>query len=247
MDTYGDSIHGASGSPFAWQPGWGTITKKQGKLFAHVFNWPTAATGASTTTLQIPAVHNAIRRIYLMSSPSDELTYTVNNGKINVTMPATAPDSNDSVVCVEVDGMPAVIPDGIYTLTSKHSDMALDNANTFADGAQVIQWQANGQPQQQWRVTNLEHGHYRLVCRRSSKALDADNGTEGSAVVQRSINDDAKEQQWNIAALGNDEYTLKNVSSKLSLDNDRRSAHGPVVQRATSSGDQQRWIMTRSD
>ncbi|MCX5058748.1 MULTISPECIES: alpha-L-fucosidase [unclassified Streptomyces] len=100
MATYGDSVHAATASPFTTDPTWGRATKKDGKLFAHVFTWPAGG------VLQIPAITNTISRVYLMNNPSASLTYTVSGGQISVTVPATAPDANDSVVCVEVSGVP---------------------------------------------------------------------------------------------------------------------------------------------
>nr|WP_276328624.1 alpha-L-fucosidase [Streptomyces rhizosphaericus] len=100
MPTYGKSIHGATASPFAIDPAWGRVTKKDGKLFAHVFDWP------GNGVLKIPAITNRIGRVYLMNNPTTSLTYSVSGGQINVTVPATAPDANDSVVCVEVSGVP---------------------------------------------------------------------------------------------------------------------------------------------
>ncbi|MFF7952646.1 alpha-L-fucosidase [Streptomyces griseorubiginosus] len=100
MATYGDSVHGALASPYSSDPGWGRATKKNGKLFAHVFTWPTNG------VLQIPALTNTISRVYLMNNPSASLNYTVSGGQINVNVPANAPDASDSVVCVEVSGLP---------------------------------------------------------------------------------------------------------------------------------------------
>ena len=99
MSTYSDSIHGTSGSPFLSDPAWGRVTKKSGKLFAQVFTWPTNG------QLQIPMIDNTISRVYLLNNPSASLSYTVTD-QINVTLPATAPNADLSVVCVEVQGMP---------------------------------------------------------------------------------------------------------------------------------------------
>jgi len=106
MSTYGDSVHGATASPFGTDPSWGRATKKDGKLFAHVFTWPTNG------VLQIPAVTNTISRVYLMNNPSTSLAYTVAGGQINVTLPGSAPDATDSVVCVEVSGVPTAAAGG---------------------------------------------------------------------------------------------------------------------------------------
>jgi alpha-L-fucosidase len=100
MATYEDSIYGTSGSPFPAEPAWGKVTKKNGKLFAHVFSWP------ANGTLQIPAISNTISRVYLMNDPSASLNHTVSGGQINVSVPETAPNASVSVVCVEVNGMP---------------------------------------------------------------------------------------------------------------------------------------------
>ena len=107
MSAHSDSVHGTSGSPFAVEPSWGKVTKKNGKLFAHVFAWPTDG------RLRIPAIDNTISRVYLLNNPSVSLPYTVTD-QINVSVPATAPNAADSVVCVEVQGMPVrVSADGV--------------------------------------------------------------------------------------------------------------------------------------
>ncbi|MEH0416225.1 alpha-L-fucosidase [Streptomyces sp. B21-083] len=240
MATYGDSIHGTSGSPFTTEPSWGRITKKNGKLFAHVFTWPTSG------TLQIPAVHNTVNRVYLLNNPSGLLPYTVSGGQINVSVPATAPDASDSVVCVELSGMPAVLADGVYRLVSSRSGKALANWNTTAEGNSVIQWTQNGGPQQQWTVTALDHGYHKLVCVRSGKVLD-DNGNtgDGAAMVQRTDNGSAQ-QQWAVTALGGGAYRLTNRHSGKVLDNANIDTEGStVIQWSANGGSPQQWNMTR--
>ncbi|WP_324618063.1 RICIN domain-containing protein [Streptomyces dysideae] len=240
MTTYGDSIHGTSGSPFTTEPSWGKITKKNGKLFAHVFTWPTGG------TLQIPAVHNTINRVYLMNNPSVSLNYWVSGGQINVSVPATAPDASDSAVCVEVSGMPAVLANGVYRLVSARSGKALDNWNTTAEGNSVIQWTQNGGSQQQWTVTALDHGYYKLVCVRSGKALD-DNGSssDGAVMVQRTDNG-SHQQQWAITALGGGAYRLTNRHSGKVLDNANTDTEGStIIQWSANGGSSQQWNMTK--
>lgn len=43
--------------PLRHRSSWGKVTRKNGKLFAHVFSWPTSG------TLQIPAVCNTVNRV----------------------------------------------------------------------------------------------------------------------------------------------------------------------------------------
>ncbi|MFJ9005836.1 alpha-L-fucosidase [Streptomyces canus] len=107
MSTHSDSIHGTSGSPFATEPSWGKLTKKNGKLFAHVFTWPTNG------QLRIPRMENTISRVYLLNNPSVSLSYTVTD-QINVTVPATAPNATLPVVCVEVQGMPTRVSPSVF-------------------------------------------------------------------------------------------------------------------------------------
>lgn len=107
MSTHSDSIHGTSGSPFAGEPAWGKVTRKSGKLFAHVFTWPTNG------QLRIPRVDNTISRVYLLNDPSVSLSYTVTD-QINVSVPATAPNVTLPVVCVEVQGMPTRVSPSVF-------------------------------------------------------------------------------------------------------------------------------------
>ncbi|BBC38754.1 Glycosyl hydrolase [Streptomyces graminofaciens] len=240
MATHSDSIHGTSGSPFATEPSWGKITKKNGKLFAHVFNWPTGG------TLQIPAVYNTINRVYLMNNPGTNLSYSVSGGQINVSVPGTAPNANDSVVCVEVNGMPAVLAGGVYRLVCAQSGKALDNANVGGDGTPIIQWTVNGGTPQQWTVTDLGHGYCKLVCVRSGKALDDNNSTSDSGVMVQKTDNGSRQQQWAVTALGNGAFRLINRHSGKALDNANNGADNTqVIQWTPNGGAPQQWNMTK--
>ncbi|MGQ4386966.1 alpha-L-fucosidase [Streptomyces sp. SAS_270] len=240
MSTYGDSVYGTSGSPFAAEPSWGRCTAKSGKLFAHVFTWPTNG------VLQIPEVHNTITRVYLLNAPSTTLSYTVSGGTINVTVPATAPNADVSVVCVEVNGMPAVLADGTYRLVCARSGKALDNSNRTTEGGAVVQWTQNTGTPQQWKVTNLGHGYYKLVCLNSNKALDNGNSaSDGATVIQYTPNTGTP-QQWAISALGNGAYRLTNRRSGRVLDNGNVTTEGSnTIQWSWNGGSPQRWAMTK--
>ncbi|MFI5824954.1 alpha-L-fucosidase [Streptomyces rishiriensis] len=167
MSTHSDSIHGTSGSPFATEPSWGKVTRKNGRLFAHVFTWPTNG------RLRIPAIDNTISRVYLMSNPSVSLPYTVTD-QIDVTVPATAPNADDSVVCVEVQGMPvsvsatvfqnvayegarAVLPLGAYTssqLSAAGLGPAMASSLLVPDGCQVTGYSGDGFTGTAWTFTS---------------------------------------------------------------------------------------------
>jgi uncharacterized protein YbdZ (MbtH family) len=65
-----------------------------------VFTWP------SNGQLQIPGLNNTITRIYALNNTGTSLGYSLSGGNINVTVPASAPNANDSVIVVEVSGIP---------------------------------------------------------------------------------------------------------------------------------------------
>ena len=104
MSVYGDSIYGATASPYGIKPSWGYYTKKSGKLFAHVVTWP------SNGQLVIPPLTNTISRVYLLNNPGTSLSYTFNGAGITISLPAAAPNPDVSVVVVEVSGVPTSGP-----------------------------------------------------------------------------------------------------------------------------------------
>ena len=119
-----------------------------------------------------------------------------------VSVPSTAPNANDSVVCVEVNGMPAVLAGGVYRLVCAQSGKALDNNNSTSDSGVMVQRTDNASRQQQWAVTALGNGAFRLINRHSGKALDnANNGADDTQVIQWTPNGGAP-QQWNMTKIG---------------------------------------------
>ncbi|MCA9956113.1 MAG: alpha-L-fucosidase, partial [Anaerolineales bacterium] len=85
LDRYGESIYGTTASPFAETPAWGRYTQKPGRLYAHVFNWPTDG------QLTLPAIPN-LQRVYLLDSPDNSLGYTLEDEKCVVRLPKEAPN-----------------------------------------------------------------------------------------------------------------------------------------------------------
>ncbi len=100
MRIFGESIYGTTRSSFPTEPRWGVYTKKTGKLYAHVFTWP------ANGLLRIPSLTNTIGKIYLMSDTTTLLSYTDNSGCVTISVPANAPNTTNSVVVVEVSGVP---------------------------------------------------------------------------------------------------------------------------------------------
>jgi alpha-L-fucosidase len=100
MNTYSESIYNATRSPFTNEPSWGYYTKKEGKLYIHVCQWP------SSETIEIPKIKNNILSIYELSQKDNKYKYTVNESTITITIPIQTPNVNDAVIAITVDGMP---------------------------------------------------------------------------------------------------------------------------------------------
>ena len=100
MDIYGESIYATTRSPFSKEPHWGFYTRKDGKLFVHVFTWPFDG------LLKIPSLANTVSKIYLMNDTTALLNFTDSLGCTSIQVPLNAPNPHNSVVVMDVSGLP---------------------------------------------------------------------------------------------------------------------------------------------
>ena len=100
MDIYNESIYGTTRSPFDVEPSWGKYTKKEGRLYVHIFNWP------ANDRIEIPRLINQINHIYLHNDSLISLNYAVEGQIISIDLPETSPSSINSVLVVDVVGIP---------------------------------------------------------------------------------------------------------------------------------------------
>jgi hypothetical protein len=101
MNIYSESIYGTTRSPYSAEPSWGFYTKKQDKLYAHVFTWPASG------ILKIPSLTNIINKIYLLNDTTAMLGSQIMSDSIMITVPASAPNATNSVVVLDVVGVPS--------------------------------------------------------------------------------------------------------------------------------------------
>jgi glucosylceramidase len=90
-----------------------------------------------------------------------------------------------------------------------------------ANGAQIIQWTHDSDPDQQWTLQNAGGGYYNIVNGNSGKALDDTDGStaNGNPMQQWTISGSGNaNQQWQIVSLGNGYYKVVNRTSGLVLD-----------------------------
>jgi len=97
MAVNGEAIYSTTASPFE-RPPWGRYTKKPGRLYAHIFEWPASG------TLEIPLRGKKISRAYLLAD-RDRNPLSVRTGPagVTITLPPRAPDPIVSVVAVEYE------------------------------------------------------------------------------------------------------------------------------------------------
>ncbi len=94
MDVNGESIYGTDASPFA-KPTWGTYTRKAGKIYAHVFQWP------ADRKLTFPAKELRVTRAYLLADRQQNLKIDRSEDGVIIHLPDKAPDNIASVIAIE--------------------------------------------------------------------------------------------------------------------------------------------------
>ncbi len=135
--------------------------------------------------------------------------------------------------------------DGYYTITSKKSGKVVDvtNAST-ADGANIQQYQFNGNDAQFLRLEPAGNGYYFIISRKSGKVLDVEgSSTADSANVCQWTKHDGDNQKWKLEEAGDGYYYLINKKSRKALDVANGStADGANIQQYTRNGtDAQKW------
>jgi alpha-L-fucosidase len=93
----GESIYGTTASPLGEVP-WGRCTAKPGKLYLHVFDWPTNG------RLEVPGIEHKVTKACLLADKKHAKLPVVlaDQNKVVVTLPTEAPDRVDSVVVLEI-------------------------------------------------------------------------------------------------------------------------------------------------
>jgi predicted Na+-dependent transporter/alpha-L-fucosidase len=108
MKVNNEAIRGTQASPFTVEFDWGNITRKQDKLYLGIYQWPTGA-------LNLEGLKNKVKKAYLLSDTSKkdipfEETYdkAMDHHRLNIHLPAAAPDTVVSIVVLDLEGTPAV-------------------------------------------------------------------------------------------------------------------------------------------
>jgi len=94
----GESIYGTAATPFATRLAWGRATRKPGKVYLEVFDWPASG------TLTAPALHAKVKSASLIGDASSHLSVTQTSEGLSIKVPETAPNAIASVIVLETDG-----------------------------------------------------------------------------------------------------------------------------------------------
>jgi len=135
----GEAIYATQASPFPFLS-WGRATQKGQKLYLHVFDWP------KDGQLGVP-FSNKITKAYLLADAKTSLKVTAARDKSIIQLPSYAPDKMASVVAVEFEGTPVVMP--------VPSNGARVSASSTVEGSQPA-FVTDGDPKNVWRAAKGE-------------------------------------------------------------------------------------------
>lgn len=100
MEKNSDSIYGAVRNPFKKDPSWGTYTRKDNVIYAHVFLWPK---NGKLTVSQYKSKKMNLKRVYLQNGEETELAYSIKGKKIILQAGKKAVDKADTVIVMEYE------------------------------------------------------------------------------------------------------------------------------------------------
>jgi alpha-L-fucosidase len=139
LNLNGEAIYGTHASPFPYLP-WGRATRKGQRLYLHVFDWP------KNGKLTVP-FSNKITRAALLADPKRALKLTALNGSTQLQLPAYAPDRIASVIALDFEGEPDVLP-----VPSQGAAVVVSSS---AEGLQSG-WITDGDPKKVWRAAKTD-------------------------------------------------------------------------------------------
>ncbi len=135
LQLNGESIYGTNASPFPFLS-WGRATRKGQVIYLHVFDWPTNG------LLNVP-LGNKIKKAYLLADKSKNLNIVPSKSSSQIQLPSYAPDKMSSVIAIEFEGEPKVLPlptSGKLIVAS--STDSTSNTKNLNDGNPNSKWQA---------------------------------------------------------------------------------------------------------
>ena len=153
MAVNGDSIYGTTAGPFSRLP-WGRATRKGNTLYLHVYEWP------ADGKLAVP-LRNTPARAWLLADADSPLTIVDGGDRGAVILvPKKMPDEDATVVALEIEGEPDVLPvpsarqgdDGLIQLLAADADLGSGLGIEQIEGKPSIGFWTIQQAQVSWDV-----------------------------------------------------------------------------------------------
>jgi len=162
MKINGDAIYGTTPGPFK-RLAFGRSTRKDGKLYLHVFAWPRDG------KLNVPLTNNATKA-YLLADPQKALMCISTEDSLEIQVPVDAPDKIASVVVLEIEGDPKVAqviirPQDDESIHLKASDAEIIGQTLTIeeyDGIPSLGYWTNPDDYVEWTVDNRHPGEYEI-------------------------------------------------------------------------------------
>jgi alpha-L-fucosidase len=165
----GESIYGASPSPFPYELPWGFCTMKGNRLYLHVFDWP------EDGVLALRGLRNRVGKAYLLAAPAAALRVNrYGKNRLSIALPEKPVDGIDSVVVLEISGRPEVDPFIVHQAAG--SPISLDYLSAATYGRAVKRFNRKGEEDRfhiskmqgpedvlEWRVQVRSPGSYEVA------------------------------------------------------------------------------------
>lgn len=179
MAINGESIYGTTASPFK-RLEWGRCTQKDGKLYLHVFDWPTDG------KLVVPGLKNEIREAYLLAGMKGHSLAVERQGDEVVVQVPGKMDSASTVIVLEISGKPEIIPVGLKQADDGSITLGAEDAELKGSAIRIeekvnkpnIGYWTNVSDSIEWEFKVVHGGRFNVVIDHS-----CEDGSAGSEYV----------------------------------------------------------------
>lgn len=133
LKVNGESIFGTTASPFTTQLPWGRCTRKPGKIFLHVFDWP------ADRKLVVHGIYDKPKSAYLLADKKRKpLKLLCAGDSLTITVTPKTPDENCTVIALEFARTPEVYnPPTVEARTNIFIDTLYVNIRTVGENGEV--------------------------------------------------------------------------------------------------------------
>ncbi len=137
-------------------------------------------------------------------------------------------------------------PDGVYTISAKHSGLVLGT-----NGSSVQQQSPTGENSQVWRIQNIGASHFKIISVASGKVLDVSDASKevGAKILQYDWND-GYNQKWHLMDCGDGYHRLVSVNTlgkTVEVSGSSKSAGANAVLGDFAYKDNQLWKIASAD